>query len=153
MNNQEAIEIIEAIIHGMVNGQVPNIPITDMHSALKKAAESLKENEWVPMETSEEGKIINRLPEEGEQVLITIYGGTCIDTFGCDVEYDESTGEGRNEWYLEDHDIEDVKAWMPLPKPYKAEKGEPCEECECRSDCLGIAYMSKDQCEKKRGWQ
>lgn len=118
MNNQEAIEIIEAIINGMVNGQAPNIPMTDMHSALKKAAESLKENEWVPMETSEEGEIINRLPEEGMDVLITIYGETCIDTFGCDVGYDESTGYGRNEWYLEDHDIEDVKAWMPLPKPY-----------------------------------
>lgn len=118
MNNQEAIEIIEAIIHGMVNGQTPNIPITDMHSALKKAAESLKENEWVPMETNTEGEIINSLPEEGKEVLITIYGETCIDTFGCDVGYDESTGYGRNEWYLEDHDIEDVKAWMPLPKPY-----------------------------------
>lgn len=122
MNNQEAILIIEAMIHVIGNGQTVNIPITDMYSALKKAVESLKEHEWVPMETSEEGAIINSLPEEGERVFITIYGETCIDTFGCDVEYDESTGEGRHLWYLEDNDIEDVKAWMPLPKPWKGEK-------------------------------
>lgn len=30
---------------------------------------------------------------------------------------------------------------------------EYCAECECRYDCQGIEYMSKDQCEKKRGWQ
>lgn len=30
---------------------------------------------------------------------------------------------------------------------------ELCAECECRYDCPGIDYMSKDQCEKKRGWQ
>lgn len=118
MNNQEAIEIIEAIIDGIVSGQTSYIPRAEWHSALKKAVESLKEHEWVPMETSEEGAIINSLPEEGERVFITIYGETCIDSFGCDFEYDESTGEGRHLWYLEDNDIEDVKAWMPLPKPY-----------------------------------
>lgn len=122
MNNQEAIEIIEAIIDGIVSGQTSYIPRAEWHSALKKAVESLKENEWVPMETNEEGEILNRLPEEGVDVFITIYGGTCIDTFGCDVVYDESTGYGRNEWYLEENDIEDVKAWMPLPKPWKGEK-------------------------------
>lgn len=122
MNNQEAIEIIEAIIDGIVSGQTSYIPRAEWHSALKKAVESLKENEWVPMETNAEGEILNRLPEEGVDVFITIYGGTCIDTFGCDVVYDESTGYGRNEWYLEENDIEDVKAWMPLPKPWKGEK-------------------------------
>jgi len=30
---------------------------------------------------------------------------------------------------------------------------ELCAECECRNDCPGIDYMSKYQCEKKRGWQ
>ena len=30
---------------------------------------------------------------------------------------------------------------------------ELCAECECRYECPGIDYMSKDQCEKKRGWQ
>lgn len=28
-----------------------------------------------------------------------------------------------------------------------------CTECECKEECDGIEYMSKDQCEKKRGWQ
>lgn len=28
-----------------------------------------------------------------------------------------------------------------------------CRDCECADDCDGIMYMSKDQCEKKRGMQ
>ena len=28
-----------------------------------------------------------------------------------------------------------------------------CTECECKDECDGIEYISKDQCEKKRGWQ
>ena len=28
-----------------------------------------------------------------------------------------------------------------------------CMQCECRDDCDGIEYMSKWQCEKKRGLQ
>ena len=30
---------------------------------------------------------------------------------------------------------------------------EMCRECEYFATCAGIEYMSKDQCEKKRGWQ
>ena len=52
------------------------------------------------------------LPEEGQEVLITTCtGGVLIDTFFND--YDGCGFEG--------YDIEDVKAWMPLPEPYKAE--------------------------------
>lgn len=52
------------------------------------------------------------LPEDGEEVLITTrYDTVCTDTFyrddGC---------------YFETYcDEDDVKAWMPLPEPYKAE--------------------------------
>lgn len=79
--------------------------------------------EWNPIKTNEEGMIIDSLPEEGEEVLVTVYGQVEIDSFGCDVEYDESFEECRFEWFCENNDIEDVKAWMPLPEPYKAEKG------------------------------
>lgn len=98
--------------------------------------------EWSP--------VSERLPEvdengNSEWVLVTTEGIDKTATM-----YDRLY-HGR--WLTPCFDEEKVTAWMPFPKPYKAEKGEPCEECECRSDCLGIAYMSKDQCEKKRGWQ
>lgn len=76
---------------------------------------------WNPLESDEEGMIIGSLPEEGKEVFITVYGQVEIDSFGCDVEYDESVGECRCEWFCENNDIEDVRAWMPLPEPYKAD--------------------------------
>ncbi len=58
----------------------------------------------------DDARIFNcRLPEDGEEVLITIYGGVETDTF----VQDDGT------FYFEGRDIEDVKAWMPLPDPYK----------------------------------
>ena len=58
------------------------------------------------------------LPEDGEEVLITaLYDKVKTDTFcrdeGCHFEF----------YYDED----DVKAWMPLPKPYKAESEDKNE--------------------------
>lgn len=50
------------------------------------------------------------LPEDGEDVLITVNGRTWIDTF----IRDDADG-----CYFESYDIDEVKAWMPLPKPYK----------------------------------
>ena len=58
------------------------------------------------------------LPEEGQDVLITTCtGGVLIDTFFND--YDGCGFEG--------YDIEDVKAWMPLPKPYEPQESEDKE--------------------------
>lgn len=55
------------------------------------------------------------LPEEGQEVLITTCTGwVLIDTFFND--YDGCGFEG--------YDIEDVKAWMPLPKPYEPQESE-----------------------------
>ena len=54
-----------------------------------------------------------QLPEDGETVLITDrLGNVEVDTFirDCDGCYFECNC-----------DMEDVRAWMPLPKPYKAE--------------------------------
>lgn len=75
--------------------------------------------EWNPLGSNEDGMIIGSLPEEGEEVLVTVYGQVEIDSFGCDVEYDESVDESRYEWFCENNDIEDVRAWMPKPAPYK----------------------------------
>lgn len=91
--------------------------------ALDMAISALSENKggWNPLKSDEEGMLIGSLPEEGKEVFITVYGQVEIDSFGCDVEYDESVGECRNEWFCENNDIEDVTAWMPLPEPYKGE--------------------------------
>lgn len=47
------------------------------------------------------------LPEDGQEILVSYGGYVCVDTFcrddGC---------------YFEGVDIDDVDAWMPLPKPY-----------------------------------
>ena len=53
------------------------------------------------------------LPEDGEDVLITVNGITWIDTF----IRDETDG-----CYFEGYDIDEVKAWMPLPKPYEPQE-------------------------------
>ena len=50
------------------------------------------------------------LPEDGQEVLITVNGNTWIDTF----IRDDTDG-----CYFESYDIDEVKAWMPLPEPYK----------------------------------
>ena len=58
------------------------------------------------------------LPEEGQEVLITTCtGGVLIDTF-----FNDCDGCG-----FEGYDIEDVKAWMPLPKPYDPRESEGVE--------------------------
>ena len=109
MTREEAIECLNFQNEKFFGGQ---------SEALKMAVEALK-NSWNPLGSNEEGMIIGSLPEEGEEVLVTVYGQVEIDSFGCDVEYDESVGECRNEWFCENNDIEDVKAWMPKPAPYK----------------------------------
>jgi hypothetical protein len=59
--------------------------------------------------TDEEAFIYSNLPEEGDEVFITTkWGSVTTDTIGYDGCF-----------YFEEHDMEDVIAWMPLPKPYK----------------------------------
>lgn len=49
------------------------------------------------------------LPEDGQEVLVSCGNYVCVDTFCKD--------DGGYECYFEGVDIEDVDAWMPLPKP------------------------------------
>ena len=85
-------------------------------------------SEWIPMtkremtdeekqeyinigqtEMAEYGEILYcPLPDDGQEVLITVNGYVCVDVFYHDGF--ECDFEGVN--------IEDVTAWMPLPKPY-----------------------------------
>jgi hypothetical protein len=79
-------------------------------------------SEWIPIKIRpineeektfymiEEGDIITgRLPENGEEVLITAGDAVYADT------YYNNEEDGA---YFELSDINEVDAWMPLPKPY-----------------------------------
>ena len=63
----------------------------------------------VDLESGEED-IAGEVPDDGEEVLITVDGNVTTDTFGIN---------GDGSFYFEDNFIEDVTAWMPKPKPYK----------------------------------
>jgi len=88
-------------------------------------------NKWIPLKTrpmTEEESTYYRdwaeydakifdcpLPDDGQEVLITVNGITWIDTF----IRDDTDG-----CYFESYDIDDVDAWMPLPEPYDSQKSE-----------------------------
>jgi len=59
---------------------------------------------WIP--------VSERLPEWGEEVLTINNDGN--------YEINHIIDDERNEWFNDD----DIVAWMPLPKPYKAESEE-----------------------------
>lgn len=64
-------------------------------------------SEWIP--TSE------RLPKERDgQFLVSVNGNVFYSTFGANV--------WGLSWYIVDTEtwVEEVDAWMPLPKPYEA---------------------------------
>lgn len=69
---------------------------------------------WIP--------VSERLPEEKKQVLVCdAYG--FIYTAECEVISDDEWLDWR--WYesVEYRPMDDVVAWMPLPEPWKGEKG------------------------------
>ena len=80
----------------------------------------LQKEKWVP--------VIERMPEDGQMVLF------------CDIEDDIKLGyhiKGRpNTHFSQDgtfDDIKNVKAWMPLPEPYEADKEDQNESIHYRN--------------------
>lgn len=97
------------------NGEIPNggwIPMT-----IRPMTEEEREHyrEWSDVD---EGMIFDcELPEDGQEVLVSHGGYVCVDTF--------CTDDGC---YFEGVDIDDVDAWMPLPKPYEPQEGNEISE-------------------------
>ena len=66
----------------------------------------------------EDEKVVGLLPKSWEEVILTTEGGfitTSIffrDDDGC---------------YFEDYDMDEVRAWMPLPEPYTGEEPDRTE--------------------------
>lgn len=54
------------------------------------------------------------LPDEGEEVLISVGNHVTTDIMNCD-----------DGWYFENYDdLRQVDAWMPLPNAYKGDKND-----------------------------
>lgn len=115
MSAKEAINLLKSKLDGKTDTS------WEWTEAIRQATEAIKETEWVPIsikpdpEDDEKVHIEGRLPDEGQEVLLsTIYGTLAIDTF-----YIEEEGS-----YFMEHDWDEITAWRPLPKPYKAESEE-----------------------------
>jgi hypothetical protein len=81
--------------------------------ALDVAIKALEqEPKWIP--------VSEKLPEEGKEVL-TCSNGVFIEIQSLENSHGNIYWENQNgDW----SDIDEVIAWMPLPKPYKAESEE-----------------------------
>ena len=128
---------IDMFLFDPTTGETYKEPRNDMDKttidACKGAIELLDQTRWIPITSRpmteeekehykihpdyrDECRIFNcKLPDDGQEVLISVYGGVEVDTFAKD---------GNDGCYFEGVDIDDVDAWMPLPEPYKQEVEE-----------------------------
>lgn len=99
---EEAIETIKA--------NMPTSGYQMLREALDMAIEALKRECWIPVK--------ERLPERGERIIVCTEHG-----FRCEAIMKQS---GRYFRYgIEKEEIfgQKIVAWMPLPEPYRPEKG------------------------------
>lgn len=118
MTREEAIKWQEAF-----KKTYGNFP-PEAAAACDIAIEALKEPErkWIPVsyhepieedgEDTQYGFILDcKLPDEGQEILVSSHGNVSID----ECCYDDGG------WYLDSYgDWLNVDAWQPLPEPYKA---------------------------------
>jgi len=133
MTREKRLELLKQIEEDIHVCSLESTLLDDAKScAIHSVIEELEqEPKWIPMTTrpmTEEEKDRYReqleyvddavifncpLPDDGQEVLITVYGETELDTF-----YNDSV----DGCYFENRDIDDVEAWMSKPKPYKADR-------------------------------
>lgn len=109
MTNQEAIAWIKSIKNKYIHGGDDDFD-EKRKKSLDLAIKALKQTRWIP--------VSERLPKEGIEVLITTkWDNITIGEMFCD-----------NDWVIYEGttnaDIDDIKAWMPLPQPYTESEEE-----------------------------
>lgn len=70
--------------------------------------------EWIPFEM-EDGFLQCQIPDVDEEILVTDGKHVWEDTW---IEYDDGYALDSN------YELDEVTAWMPLPKPYKVNENE-----------------------------
>lgn len=70
--------------------------------------------EWIPFEM-EDGFLQCQIPDVDEEILVTDGKHVWEDTW---IEYDDGYALDSN------YELDEVTAWMPLPKPYKEKENE-----------------------------
>lgn len=79
---------------------------------LKCIKEECTTSEWIPLEM-EDGLLYCPIPEVDEEILVTDGKHVWQDTW---IEYDDGYALDGN------YELDEILAWMPLPKPYMKEK-------------------------------
>ena len=177
MNREEAQEQLTEWLEQMRNHGVPNwsAKLTALDMAIKAlndwteysdklwkiAYERGKAEEWIPCD--------EKLPSESGEYLVSyvlLNDEICTGT----AHYGKpllplNTNETECGWYKTDGDgdyyIDDILAWQPLPKPYKAEqqtepKSSICTRCENKDFCketlriYGLPNMRVEECKEYR---
>jgi len=104
MTNEEAIDVLMYLWRHEISERNTE---GEIRRALNMGMAAIKrEQRWIP--------VTERLPDKGYKVLVTSLGYIMT-----------AKKFNENEWYLNDVNkfvhTADIEAWMPLPKPYKAE--------------------------------
>lgn len=128
---QKAIEVVDILLHLMCgeereDGYKPTMEeMSNSMDLLTDLANKADSFEWIPFEmkdgfilcqiNTEDGFLNGQIPNVGEKILVTDGRRVWEDTW---IEYDDGYALDSN------YDLDEVTAWMPLPKPYKEKENE-----------------------------
>lgn len=88
--------------------------IYNAQMVLLKFVDKAESFEWIPFEM-EDGFLYCQIPDVDEEILVTDGKHVWQDTW---IEYDDGYALDSN------YELDEVTAWMPLPKPYKENEDE-----------------------------
>ena len=117
---QKAIEVIDTLLHLMCgeereDGYEPTMEeMSNSMDWLKELVNKADSFEWIPFEM-ENGFHYCPIPDVDEEILVTDGKHVWQDTW---IEYDDGYALDSN------YELDEVLAWMPLPKPYKEDEDE-----------------------------